>query len=180
MTSFVHVEQPASHPGVVRAEALMAQIRRAKHRLDGARGLALLLLSAIVSSLLVVADKLMSTWTEGGLLVAWFVLWLVAFSAIAFFAGATRSMAARVVASVRHAARKRDAARADAQFLAYAMQDGRMLRDIQAIASRHEVEEPSMARVAATAPLNATAGEAQGAIPMVYDTVRKANLARYY
>ena len=101
MTSFVHVEQPATHPGVARAEAVIEHIRVARRSFDGARGLAALLLGAIVASLLVVADKLMSTWNDGGLLVAWLVLWGVAFAAIAFFAGAARSLAVRAVSAAR-------------------------------------------------------------------------------
>src|SRR6478735_6192594 len=84
MTSFIHVEKPATHPGVVRAEAALEQVRAARRGFDGARGLAALLLAAIVSSLLVVADRLVSITQEGGLMVAWLVLWAVAFVGLAF------------------------------------------------------------------------------------------------
>ena len=50
MTSFVHVDQPATHPGVARAEAVIDRIRAARRSFDGARGLAALLLAAIVAS----------------------------------------------------------------------------------------------------------------------------------
>jgi len=138
MTSFVHVETPASHPGVVRAEAVIEHVRSARRGFDGARGLAALLLAAIVSSLLVAADRLMSTTEEGGLLVAWAVLWGVAFVAIALFAGTARSLAGRLVIAARKGARRRAAARADAQFLAYAEYDPRILHDLQVIATRQE------------------------------------------
>lgn len=144
MTSFVHVEQPATHPGVARAEAVIDHLRAARRSFDGARGLAVLLLSAIVASLLVVADKLVSTWNDGGLLVAWLVLWGVAFAALAFFAGTARGLALRVSASVRAAARRRAAARADAQFLAYAEKDPRILSELQAISARQEEEVPTL------------------------------------
>lgn len=135
MTSFVHVDTPATHAGVVRAEAVVEQARRS---FDGARGLAALLLAAIVSSLLVAADRLMSSTEEGGLLVLWAVLWGVAFVAISLFAGTARSLASRIIVAARKSARRRAAERADEQFLAYAKFDPRILRDLQVIATRHE------------------------------------------
>jgi hypothetical protein len=173
MTSFVHVDQPATHPGVARAEAVIDHIRAARHSFDGARGLAALLLAAIVASLLVVADKLMSTWNDGGLLVAWLVLWGVAFAAIAFFAGTARSLAVRALSSMRAAARRRAAARADEQFMAYAKHDPRILRDLQAIASRQEadiVEEP----------VTVAKASADAATPTLYQAMRRVNLGQYY
>jgi CRP-like cAMP-binding protein len=166
MTSFVHVDQPATHPGVARAEAVIDHIRAARRSFDGARGLAALLLAAIVASLLVVADKLMSTWNDGGLLVAWLVLWGVAFAAIAFFAGTARSLAVRAMSGVHAAARRRAAARADDEFMAFAKHDPRILRDLQAIASRQEAD---------------TAEEsAANATPTLYQAMRRVNLGQYY
>ena len=141
MTSFVHVEQPATHPGVVRAKAAIESLSAARRGFDGARGLAALLLAAIVSSLLVVADRLMSTSQEGGLLVAWLVLWAVAFVGLAFFADAARALAVRLVAATRDGAQRRAAARADAKFLAYARHDPRVLRELQVIATHQQAVE---------------------------------------
>jgi len=177
MTSFVHVEQPATHPGVARAEAVIEHIRVARRSFDGARGLAALLLGAIVASLLVVADKLMSTWNDGGLLVAWLVLWGVAFAAIAFFAGAARSLAVRAVSAARGVGRRRAAARADAQFLAYAQVDPRILRDLQAIRTRQEEDW-------ADAPVGASAQSAKlsadASVPTLYTALRQVNLGQHY
>ena len=174
MTSFVHVDQPATHPGVARAEAVIDHIRAARRSFDGARGLAALLLAAIVASLLVVADKLMSTWNDGGLLVAWLVLWGVAFAAIAFFAGTARSLAVHALSGMRAAAERRAAARADEQFIAYAKHDPRILRDLQAIASRQEAD-------AAEEPVTvAKAASADAAAPTLYQAMRRVNLGQYY
>ncbi|MBT2323531.1 hypothetical protein J7E62_14365 [Variovorax paradoxus] len=169
MTSFVHVDQPATHPGVARAEAVIEHIRAARRSFDGARGLAALLLAAIVASLLVVADKLMSTWNDGGLLVAWLVLWGVAFATIAFFAGTARTLAVRALSGMRAAARRRAAARADERFMAFAKTDPRILRDLQAISSRQEAEaEGSPER------------SADAATPTLYQAMRRVNLGQYY
>jgi hypothetical protein len=181
MTSFIHVEQPATHPGVVRAEAFIERVR--SMRLDGARGLAALLLAAIVSSLLVVADKLMSTTDDGGLLVAWVGLWAVAFVSLAFFAAPARRFAAGIVAASRSASRRRAAARADEQFMAYAQQDPRILSDLQAIITRQEsLTEAATPVVTATQKsLEIVAQRSTDAqIPTLYEAMRRVNLGKYY
>lgn len=168
MTSFVHVEQPATHPGVARAEAVIDHIRAARRSFDGARGLAALLLAAIVASLLVVADTLISTWNDGGLLFAWLVLWGVGFAAIGLFAGTARRLAVGAMTAIRATARRRAAARADEQFLAYAEQDPRILRDLQAISTRQEA-------VSAEASASADAN-----VPTLYSALRRVNLGQHY
>ncbi|MGJ7509169.1 hypothetical protein [Variovorax sp. GT1P44] len=182
MTSFVHVDTPETHPGVVRAEAVIERIRGARRGFDGARGLAALLLGAIVASLLVVADRLMATSEEGGLLVAWVVLWGVAFVAIALFAGTARSLATRAIASARESARRRAAARADEQFMAYARHDPRILRDLQAIATRQEaaaeaetsvdIKTQALERIAKRSP--------SVRAPTLHEAMRRVNLGQYY
>lgn len=182
MTSFVHVEQPATHPGVVRAEEFMERVRAARKGMDGARGLAALLLAAIVSSLLVVADKLMSTWGDegGGLLVAWVVLWAVAFLSLALFAGSVRSFAARTVAAARAASRRRAAARADEEFMAYAKFDHRVLRDLQAISSHQEAVEESVVAAQPQSLAIVAKRSADVRTPTLYEAMRRVNLGKYY
>jgi len=70
MTSFVHVDQPTVHPGVQRAEVLFGHLKAARGG-SSARPLILLLIVAIVSAVLVVADTIVSHWDEGALLAAW-------------------------------------------------------------------------------------------------------------
>lgn len=141
MTSFVHVEQPASHPGVERAGAIIDRLHAMRRKFDGARGLAALLLAAIVSSVLVVADKLMAATDEGGLIVAWLVLWGVAFVALALFAGTARKLAIRLATVARHVGQRRAAARADEKLMAFAQHDPRILSELQVIASFRESDE---------------------------------------
>lgn len=161
MTSFIHVEKPATHPGIVRAEAVIDRVRAARRGLDGARGLAVLLLSAIVSSLLVVADWLMSNIDEGGLLVAWVVLWGVAFVGLALFAGTARSLAVRAATFARDVAKRRAAARADEKFLAYAQFDPRIMKEVNVIATHQQ----------ASADLPT---------PSLHEALRRVNLGQYY
>ena len=180
MTSFVHVDQPATHPGVARAEAVIDHIRAARRSFDGARGLAALLLAAIVASLLVVADKLMSTWDDGGLLVAWLVLWGVAFAAHRVLRRhRAQPGGPRRCRSMRAAARRRAAARADEQFLAYAKHDPRILHDLQAIATRQEADLSRSSR-GGRASARAVASARRRPTPTLYQAMRRVNLGQYY
>jgi hypothetical protein len=95
-----------------------------------------MLLAAMVSALVVVADQLIETWADGHLMVAWVVLWLVAFSALALFAGAARKVAATLVTaldawSVRMAQR-----RADQRMWAMAKADPRLMADLNTAMGR--------------------------------------------
>lgn len=181
MTSFIHVEKPATHPGVVRAEAVVDRVRAARRGFDGARGLAALLLAAIVSSLLVVADKLVSTTDEGGLLLAWVVLWGVAFVGLALFAGTARSLAVGAIASARGVAKRRAAARADEKFLAYAKHDPRILNELSAIATHQEDADAALPVGGKALSLQRVAQRsADVRVPTLYQAMRRVNLGQYY
>src|SRR5262245_38547489 len=101
MARFVHVAMPTEHPGIARVSRAASTIGSAIRNFDGARGAATLLLAALVSALIVVANELVTTWTEGRLLAAWIVAWLVAFAAIGLFAAPARRAAARVRAGLQ-------------------------------------------------------------------------------
>lgn len=114
MTNFVHVDYPTEHPGVVRAENAAAALKGIAAGFDSARGAASLLLAAVVSALLVLANQVVDRWTDGHLLSAWIVLWLVAFAALALLSAparraglALRAGFARWAESQRHAAEDR-------------------------------------------------------------------------
>src|SRR6478672_4807588 len=64
MTSFVNIDYPTEHPGVARAGRAVRSLAQATRGFDGARGSATLLLAAMVSALLVVANQVIETWTE--------------------------------------------------------------------------------------------------------------------
>ncbi|MGH6627943.1 MAG: hypothetical protein ACRECD_15615 [Burkholderiaceae bacterium] len=130
MTSFVHLEYPTQHPGVVRAERTAEAIKGLASRFDGARGAATLLLAAVVAALLVVANQVIETWTEGHLLAAWIVLWTIAFAALALLAVPAR----RAVCSLRSGLKAWSAARqqaaADERLWNLALTDARVMADI--------------------------------------------------
>jgi len=136
MTSFVHVDIPAEHPGVARAERAFTTLRNLAGGFEGARGGATLLLAAVVSALLVVANQVIDTWTEGHLFAAWVVLWTVAFAALGLLAApvrravqAGRSTWARTAASRRQAAQ-------DRELWALALTDARVMAELSRAMSR--------------------------------------------
>ena len=149
MTSFVHIDHPQEHPGVARAEAAFAAVSRLGQNFDGTRGIAALLLAAVVSALLVVADRLVDT--GSGLLAAWMLLWVVAFAALALFATPARRLANSLVKSLDDWSAAIAEARADQRLWATARSDSRVMADLQAAIARSEVQPPRMAAALAAA-----------------------------
>ena len=130
MTQFVHVDYPTEHPGVERIQRAAVALRDIASGFDGARSAATLLLAAIVAALLVVANQVVDTWTEGHLLAAWIVLWTVAFAGLALLAAPARRLALGVRARLKAAAAARRQAREDRQFWEVALTDARVMADL--------------------------------------------------
>ena len=141
MTSFVHVDYPTEHPGVVRAERLVEGVREIVRRFDGARASASMLLAAVVAALLVVANQVIDTWSDGHLLAAWIVMWTVAFAALALLA----TPAKRVTASLRIGFRRWVAARREAaedrKLWNVALADARVMADLSRAMSASAARE---------------------------------------
>jgi len=116
MTSFAHVDYSTQHPGVVRAERVVGGVKKLAGSVDGNRASATLLLSAIVAALLVVANQVVDTWTEGHLLLAWILMWTLAFAALALLATPARRMACALGAALKSSAADRRQAAHDAQY----------------------------------------------------------------
>jgi hypothetical protein len=130
MTSFANVTYPTQHPGVVRAERLAENVRNLASRFDGTRATATLLLAAIVAALLVVANQVVETWTEGHLLAAWIVMWTVVFAALGLFAAPARRAACALRQGLRNWAEARRQAAQDEQVWNAALLDARVMADI--------------------------------------------------
>jgi hypothetical protein len=130
MSRFVHIDYPVTHPGIARFERVLGSARAALHRFDGARGAATLMLAAFVSALLVVANEVVDTWTEGHLLAAWIALWLVAFASLALFAEPARAAGVQVREQwlAWRAARKQAAE--DEKLWKIALTDARVMADL--------------------------------------------------
>jgi len=130
MTSFVQVDFPTEHPGVIRAERAAESIKQMTHTVLSPRGAASLLLAAIVSALLVVANQVIDTWSEGHLMAGWIALWTVGFAALALAAGPVRSAVTNGRVKLRHFAAGRRAAAQDEALWAVALTDARVMADI--------------------------------------------------
>ncbi len=100
MTSFIDIKYPSHHQGADRVESAIEAAQRVRRDFSSARGLATLLLSALTAAVMVVAYQVMDSIAEGQLLAMWMALWLVAFAALALFAGAARRLAARARSSL--------------------------------------------------------------------------------
>lgn len=130
MTSFVHVDLPTEHPGVVRAERAAEAISQAAHEVLSPRGAASLLLAAMVSALLVVANQVIDTWSEGHLLLAWIAMWTLAFAAMALAARPARVIVQRLRVLMGQWAAARRAAAQDEELWQLALTDARVMADI--------------------------------------------------
>jgi hypothetical protein len=132
MSKFVHLDLPTRHAGVERMENAAAYLASVWPRLSGARVQASLLVTAIVAALLVVANQLIETVTEGHLFAAWIGLWAVGFALMALLA----APASRFVADLRRRLAKRRAARLaeeqDRRYWQAAIDDPRLMADIRA------------------------------------------------
>lgn len=138
MTSFIQPSFPTQHPGVVRIESALATVRAMRQGFDSTRGLSVMLLAAMVSALVVVADQLIDTWADGHLLAAWVALWLIGFAALAMFSAPARRLAVTVVSALNAWSARLARARADERLWALAKADPRVMADLDAARSRSE------------------------------------------
>jgi len=141
MNTFVHVNQTAQHPGVIRARGVAHDLRNSVRRFDGTRASASLLLAAIVAALVVVANQVIDTWTEGHLLAAWIVMWAVVFAATALLAAPARKVAAAARVTLQRWAEARKQAADDDKLWQLALTDARVMADISRAMSADAVRD---------------------------------------
>lgn len=138
MTNFIQSSFPVHHSGVDRLESAIGAVQGMRRGFDSTRSLSTMLLAAMVSSLLVVADQLIDTWADGHLMVAWVAFWLVGFAAVAVFAGAARKVAFTVVRPLDAWSQRVAQRRSDARLWAVAQSDPRVMADLNAALMRSE------------------------------------------
>ncbi|HMN92684.1 MAG TPA: hypothetical protein PKC60_05570 [Hydrogenophaga sp.] len=115
-------------------------------RLRSVRGLAGMLLAAVVAALVVVADRVINTWADQHLFLAWVVLWAVVFAAMALFADVARGLAQRVLRALDGWSRTLAEARAEARLWEMAQSNPRLMRELQLARQRqHEDFESALA-----------------------------------
>jgi hypothetical protein len=140
MTSYTHAGYSTRHPDTEQAEAALQTARELHRGFDGGKGMAAVLLAAIVSALLVVADQLLDTWADGHLMAAWVALWAVGFVAIALLAGTVRRFSGKVVAALDGWAARMAQSRADERLWSIALKDARVMADLQSALARDDAK----------------------------------------
>ncbi|TNF61125.1 MAG: hypothetical protein EP306_07340 [Burkholderiales bacterium] len=116
---------------IPRQPARTAPLAPPAPRQRSVRGLAAMLLAAMVAALVVAADRVISTWADGHLLLAWMVLWAVVFAALALFADVARGLAQRVMRGLDNWSRTLAQARAEARLWEMARSNPRLMRELQ-------------------------------------------------
>ena len=139
MASFIQPSYPSRHSGGDRLESAATTTKVMRRGFDSTRGLSAMLLAAMVSALVVVADQLIESWADGHLMVAWVSLWLVGFAALAIFAGAARKLAVTVVGSLDAWSQRVAQTRSDERLWAIAQSDPRVMADLNAAQARGEL-----------------------------------------
>ena len=138
MSSSIQSSYIAHRLGDVGRETPVSASAGSSQRFDGTKGLSFMLLAAIVSSLVVVADQLVETWANGHLMLAWIALWVVCFTAMAIFSGAARKLAIASIASFTAWSEKNAQKRSDDRLWAVAQTDQRMMAEINAAMARSD------------------------------------------
>jgi hypothetical protein len=126
----------ASHEPVNTSPLLIGNMGSA---LDGSRTLAGMLVAAVMAALLVVADQVIDTWTDGHLLAGWVVLWTIVFAALALLAPPLRHMAGFAAGGLGRRVQTWRAAREEARMWELASHDPRVVEEIHAAMSRSAV-----------------------------------------
>jgi hypothetical protein len=140
---------PSVSVGLRRAPSTNRPLRRP----DGSRGLAALLLAAVVAAMVVLADRLVSTWADGHLLLAWVFLWVVVFAGLALFADSARRLARRGIVVLDSWSESMAEARAETRLWEMARHDPRLMSELTLARTRAEQDEPATTFEAALAPL---------------------------
>lgn len=141
MARFIQAEFPTEHAGVTRFGAGLSAVRDTVRGFDGARGTATLLLAALVAALVVVANELVSTWTEGHLFAAWIAAWLVGFAALALFATPARRLGGSLRTGLRSWSAARRQAEEDRKLWDLALTDARVMADLSRAMTRDALRD---------------------------------------
>ena len=91
-----------------------------------------------MAALLVVANQVVETWSEGHLLAAWIAMWAIAFASIALLATPARGMAGSLRAGLKRWNAARRQAAEDRAMWQVAQSDPRVMQDLSCALTRAE------------------------------------------
>jgi hypothetical protein len=132
MSTFVNPGFIKSHPGVNRFETMMDGFKGVNSTAESSgRSMLVLLLTAVFSALLVVANQVIDTWTEGHLMLAWIAFWIFAFCLFALAVAPIKGVFHKLAQSVAPwmASIKRE--QEDQQMWELAKQDPRLMSELK-------------------------------------------------
>ena len=112
------------------------RVPAAPPRKTSGKALAAMLLAALVSALIVVADSIVDTYADGHLLVGWISLWALGFAALGLLANTAHKTAERLSYLLGSWGQRRGQKRSDAYLLALAQHDPRIMAEVQAALQR--------------------------------------------
>ena len=138
MTRFVHLDYSTQHPGVARVESAINAAQHVRRGFSGARGLSILLLSAMAAAVMVVAYQVMDSVAEGHMLLVWMALWATAFVALTVFANSARALSCSILRGLDNWSARSAQRRADQRLWAMARTDSRVMNDLQSAMSRSD------------------------------------------
>jgi hypothetical protein len=98
---------------------------------EGSRTLAGMLLAAVLSALLVVADQVIDMWVDGHLLVGWVALWTVVFAAMALLAPPLRKLSAEASSVIMGWVRAAQERRLEEEMWEHAKHDHRIMDELR-------------------------------------------------
>lgn len=137
MTHLVHATATSTRSASAQPLLSSAPSRRSQEK---ARPLAGMLLAAGMAALLVTADQVINSWTDGHILAAWVALWTVTFAALAILATPLRQMSNTGAAWVSAQLQARKARIEEAHMWEMASQDPRVMADIRMAFARQTQE----------------------------------------
>ena len=130
MTSFVQPELPRMHEGADRFASAIDWAGKTLSRIGSPAGMASLLIAGGLAAVIVVAEQVVSAWTDGHLLAAWIAMWLIVFGLIAVFSSAIRAWPVQWQARIQVRRQKAAEREADARTWAAALDDPRLMAEL--------------------------------------------------
>jgi len=103
---------------------------------EASKTLAGVLLSAVLASLLVVADQVIENWADGHLLLGWVALWSLVFAGLAFCVRPLRRMSAAMAQAVDGWLLSAKQGREEARMWECARMDPRVMDELRAAVAR--------------------------------------------
>ena len=103
---------------------------------ESSRSLAAMLMAAVLAALLVVADQLIDTWVDGHLMLAWVLMWSIAFAALALLAVPMRHLASHAANAIHGWWAEYQRVQDEEAMWEYAKRDPRVMAELQAARSR--------------------------------------------